>query len=92
MPIAPQATIDPLAAFMTGAFVAGTANPCPPVATRFDVVLDAGLAVMPRLRRAAASAAYGCKRISVSQIIESRPEPPHPNPLPAGASLGTDLH
>ncbi|MGB6538889.1 MAG: VIT domain-containing protein [Xanthobacteraceae bacterium] len=50
MPIAPQATIDPLSAFMTGAFVAGTANPCPLVATRFDVVIDAGLAVVTMSR------------------------------------------
>jgi hypothetical protein len=50
MPIAPQTTIDPLAAFMAGAFVAGTANPCPLVATRFDVALDAGLAVVAMAR------------------------------------------
>src|SRR5579863_3866401 len=51
MPIAPQTTIDPLAAFMAGAFVAGTANPCPLVATRFDVALDAGLAVVAMTRK-----------------------------------------
>ena len=50
MPIAPQTTIDPLSAFMAGAFVAGTANPCPLVATRFDVMLDAGLAVVAMAR------------------------------------------
>jgi hypothetical protein len=51
MPIAPQPSIDPLHAFMAGAFVAGTTNPCPLVATRFDVILDAGLTVVVMTRR-----------------------------------------
>jgi hypothetical protein len=49
MPIAPQ-TIDPLHAFMAGAYVAGSPLPCPLVATRFDVVIDAGLAVVTMRR------------------------------------------
>ena len=50
MPIAPQTRIDPLQAFMAGAFVAGTPRPCPLVATRFDVTIDAGLAVVATTR------------------------------------------
>ncbi len=50
MPIAPQTRIDPLHAFMAGAFVAGSPLPCPLVATRFDVVIDAGLAVVTMRR------------------------------------------
>jgi hypothetical protein len=50
MPIAPQTRIDPLHAFMAGAYVAGSPLPCPLVATRFDVVIDAGLAVVTMRR------------------------------------------
>jgi hypothetical protein len=50
MPIAPQTRIDPLHAFMAGAFVAGSPLPCPLVATRFDVMIDAGLAVVTMRR------------------------------------------
>jgi hypothetical protein len=50
MPIASQTMIDPLKAFTAGAFVAGTPRPCPLVATRFDVTIDAGLAVVAMTR------------------------------------------
>ena len=50
MPIASQTMIDPLHAFTAGAFVAGTPRPCPLVATRFDVTIDAGLAVVAMTR------------------------------------------
>ena len=50
MPTAPHPTIDPLAAFTTGAFVAGTTRPCPLVATCYDVIIDAGLAVVTMSR------------------------------------------
>lgn len=50
MPIASQTMIDPLQAFMAGAFVAGTPRPCPLVSTRFDVTIDAGLAIVAMSR------------------------------------------
>src|SRR5579883_766094 len=50
MPIASQTMIDPLHAFMAGAFVAGTPRPCPLVSTRFDVTIDAGLAIVVMTR------------------------------------------
>ena len=50
MPIASQTMIDPLHAFMAGAFVAGTPRPCPLVSTRFDVTIDAGLAIVAMSR------------------------------------------
>jgi hypothetical protein len=50
MPIAQPTSIDPLQAFMAGAFVAGTKLPCPLVATRYDVMIDAGLAVVAMTR------------------------------------------
>jgi hypothetical protein len=50
MPIAQPISIDPLAAFMAGAFVTGTKLPCPLVATRYDVTIDAGLAVVTMTR------------------------------------------
>jgi hypothetical protein len=50
MPIAQPISIDPLAAFMAGAFVAGTNLPCPLVATRYDVTIDAGLTVIAMTR------------------------------------------
>src|ERR1700749_2795570 len=46
MPIASQTMIDPLHAFTAGAFVAGTPRPCPLIATRFDVTIEAGLAIV----------------------------------------------
>jgi hypothetical protein len=42
---------DPLHAFIAGAFVAGTPHPIPLVATSFDVVLDAGVAIVTTTRR-----------------------------------------
>src|ERR1700722_6051038 len=50
MPIASQTMIDPLHAFTAGAFVAGTPRPCPLMSTRFDVTIDAGLAVVVMTR------------------------------------------
>jgi vault protein inter-alpha-trypsin-like protein len=47
---APQTRIDPLHAFIAGAFVAGTPRPVPLVATRFDVLIDGGLAVVTTSR------------------------------------------
>ena len=47
---APQTTIDPLHAFIAGGFVAGTPRPVPLVATRFDVVIEGGLAVVTTSR------------------------------------------
>ena len=38
--------IDPLHAFTAGAFVAGTPRPCPLIATRYDVTIEAGLAIV----------------------------------------------
>jgi Vault protein inter-alpha-trypsin domain len=43
---APQTRIDPLHVFIAGGFVAGTPRPVPLVATRFDVLIDGGLAVV----------------------------------------------
>src|SRR5215470_14368178 len=48
--IAPQTRIDPLHAFIAGGFVAGTRRPVPLVATRFDVLIDGGLAVVTTSR------------------------------------------
>src|SRR5215470_17470485 len=48
--IAPQTRIDPLHAFIAGCFVAGTPRPVPLVATRFDVLIDGGLAVVTTSR------------------------------------------
>jgi vault protein inter-alpha-trypsin-like protein len=45
---APQTRIDPLHAFMAGAFAATT--PMPLAATRFDVVIDGGLAIVTTTR------------------------------------------
>jgi hypothetical protein len=42
---------DPLHAFIAGAFVAGTAHPIPLVATSFDIILDAGVAIVTTTRR-----------------------------------------
>src|SRR3984957_17879556 len=50
MPIASPTMIDPLHAFMAGAYVAGTPRPCPLVSTRFDVTIDAGLAMVVMTR------------------------------------------
>src|SRR5437762_9061232 len=47
---APQTRIDPLHAFIAGGFVAGTPRPVPLVATRFDVQIDSGLAVVTTSR------------------------------------------
>jgi hypothetical protein len=47
---APQTKIDPLHAFIAGGFVAGTPRPLPLVATRFDVLIDGGLAVVTTSR------------------------------------------
>jgi hypothetical protein len=44
-------TTDPLHAFIAGAFVAGTPHPIPLVATSFDVILDAGVAIVTTTRR-----------------------------------------
>jgi Vault protein inter-alpha-trypsin domain len=49
--IAPQLkTIDPLHALIAGGFVSGTKHPIPLVATRFDVDLHHGLAIVTALR------------------------------------------
>src|ERR1051325_5295896 len=45
---APQTRIDPLHAFMAGKSAAAT--PMPLVATRFDVIIDAGLAIVTTTR------------------------------------------
>src|SRR5215471_9614452 len=45
---APQTRIDPLKAFMAGKSAA--ASPMPLVATRFDVIIDAGLAIVTTTR------------------------------------------
>ncbi|HEV2955299.1 MAG TPA: VIT domain-containing protein [Xanthobacteraceae bacterium] len=47
---APETRIDPLHAFIAGGFVAGTPRPVPLVATRFDVLIDGGLAVVTTSR------------------------------------------
>jgi Vault protein inter-alpha-trypsin domain len=47
---APQTRIDPLHVFIAGGFVAGTPRPVPLVATRFDVLIDGGLAVVTTSR------------------------------------------
>jgi hypothetical protein len=44
-------TTDPLRAFIAGAFVAHTPHPIPLVATSFDVILDAGVAIVTMVRR-----------------------------------------
>jgi hypothetical protein len=49
-PIAPQTTTDPLHAFVAGAFIRHTQRPLPLVSTRFDVVIEAGLAVVAATR------------------------------------------
>jgi hypothetical protein len=48
--IASQKTTDPLRAFTAGAFAAGSGRPMPLVSTAFDVILDAGLAVVTTRR------------------------------------------
>src|SRR5262245_10972967 len=48
--ISPQTMIDPLHAFIAGGFVAGSRQPVPLVATRFDVLIDGGLAVVTTSR------------------------------------------
>ena len=50
MTIVPQTRTDPLRAFIAGAFVAGTPRPVPLKATRFDIVIDGGLAVVSTTR------------------------------------------
>jgi hypothetical protein len=50
MTIAPQTRTDPLHAFIAGAFIAGTPRPVPLTATRFDVIIDGGLAVVSTTR------------------------------------------
>jgi Vault protein inter-alpha-trypsin domain len=47
---APQTRIDPLHAFIAGGFVAGTPRRVPLVATRFDVLIDSGLAIVTTSR------------------------------------------
>jgi hypothetical protein len=47
---APQTRIDPLHSFIAGGFVAGTPRPVPLVATRFDVLIEGGLAVVTTSR------------------------------------------
>jgi hypothetical protein len=47
---APQTRIDPLHAFIAGGFVAGTPRPVPLVVTRFDVLIDGGLAAVTTSR------------------------------------------
>ena len=47
---APQIRIDPLRAFIAGGFEAGTPRPVPLVATRFDVLIEGGLAVVTTSR------------------------------------------
>lgn len=47
---ATQTTIDPLDPFMAGAFVAGTTTPCPLIATRFDITIEAGVALVAMSR------------------------------------------
>lgn len=44
-------TIDPLHTFVAGAFVARTLHPLPLVATTFDVIIDAGVAIVATTRR-----------------------------------------
>lgn len=48
MPTTPQSTIDPLNAFMN--VIAGPQRPCPLVATSYDVIIDAGLAIVTMSR------------------------------------------
>ena len=48
-PIASPAMIDPLHAFVDGAFVAGTERAIPLIATRFDVRIAHGLPSPPAL-------------------------------------------
>lgn len=48
--ITPETRIDPLRAFIVGGFVAGTPRPVPLVATRFDVLIDGGLAAVTTSR------------------------------------------
>jgi hypothetical protein len=44
-------TIDPLHAFIAGAFVAHTLRPLPLVETAFEVIIDAGVAIVATTRR-----------------------------------------
>ena len=51
MPLtAPQATIDPLGAFIAGAFTRYGKRPIPLVSTSFDIQFDAGLAIVATKR------------------------------------------
>jgi hypothetical protein len=50
MTLVPQTRTDPLRAFIAGAFVAGTPRPIPLKATRFDVVIGGGLAIVSTTR------------------------------------------
>src|SRR5262245_61400367 len=50
MTIVPQTRTDPLRAYIAGAVVAGTSHPVPLKATRFDVIIDGGLAVVSTTR------------------------------------------
>jgi hypothetical protein len=45
------ANVDPLHPFVAGVFVGDTRHPVPLVATTFDVILDAGLAIVTTTRR-----------------------------------------
>jgi hypothetical protein len=47
---APNTLVDPLHAFIAGAFVAGSKHPIPLVATRFDVDIGHGLAIVSARR------------------------------------------
>src|SRR5882762_2941460 len=47
---APQTMIDPLGAWIAGAAIAATKRPIPLIATRFDVAIDGGLAVVATRR------------------------------------------
>jgi hypothetical protein len=49
-PVLPR-TIDPLRAFVAGAFVARTPHTLPLVATAFDIIIDAGVAIVATTRR-----------------------------------------
>ncbi len=46
----PQTRIDPLHAFIAGAFIAGSKQPIPLIDTRFDVAIDGGLAAVSTAR------------------------------------------
>ena len=47
---APQTVIDPLHAFVTGAFVRGARQSLPLISTGFDVLLEAGFAIVTTTR------------------------------------------